>query len=567
MAYTFNISGFATYPAGTLLVYKKGGTITATEGQQYDTLKYAPGVVSSQSRPGFTSYDTLDPAPYMSSPGSTLKPSVETNNNQTNMNYDIPSYVNGVLAPGNYAPGTPTTMGGSNVVQQPVQQPQQPAQQPTPQPVQQPVQQTPQISAQDYQLRMGESIDQYNARIAALRAQQPVQQPIQQPVQQPVQQPQPQMQPVQPQVQPQSVQQAQYINANGAYFQQTPQGLATVNDPITLQGLMSGQIPSTQGGLGSQQLTGMTRPDLIPESARNATPEQGLQYVASVNPELADSIMNSLGYTGSPEGFDAQYGTMAQTNPLEFVQSIYSQLIENFGLNSIKTQFEDYTQKVEELTNQMNDEIADINDNPWLVEGVRIKRIQKAQEKYAGRIDSATASMKYLNGLYSDGLAEARFLTQQTMSIYNDQVDFEQQLYRDALNRAEDRADAQTKMGADIEMALLKESFKTTPSGGGTVTVSSKAVTELKKALNASKFEGPEADGKYANPQLYLDNYLSWINPPNNGSPEEFFKNFPPATYINPKNTWLPDEILRFVKKDTSSSGMTDEEFINELRR
>lgn len=356
-----------------------------------------------------------------------------------------------------------------------------------------------------------------------------------------------------------------YINANGAYFQQTANGLALVNDPNILRQLQSGAIPSTQQGLGSQQLTGMTAPSLIPEEARSATPEQGLQYVAQVMPELADNIMSSIGYSGSPEQFDSQYSTMAQSNPVQFVQDLYGKMLEQSGLPQIKTQYEEFIKKQEDLTNQMNDEILEINDNPWLVEGVRQRQIRKVQEKYAGRIDSATNSAKYLQSLYADGLTEARFMAQQALNIYNDQVDFEQQLYRDALQRQEDRIDAQMKMGADMEMVLLKESFKTTPSGGGTVTVSSKAVTELKEALNASKFEGPEADGKYADPTLYLLNYESFLA--DGGSAAEFFRLFPPATYINPKNTWLPDEILRFVKKDTSSSGMTDEEFINELRR
>lgn len=244
-----------------------------------------------------------------------------------------------------------------------------------------------------------------------------------------------------------------YINANGAYFQQTANGLALVNDPNILRQLQSGAIPSTQQGLGSQQLTGMTAPSLIPEEARSATPEQGLQYVAQVMPELADNIMSSIGYSGSPEQFDSQYSTMAQSNPVQFVQDLYGKMLEQSGLPQIKTQYEEFIKKQEDLTNQMNDEILEINDNPWLVEGVRQRQIRKVQEKYAGRIDSATNSAKYLQSLYADGLTEARFMTQQALNIYNDQVDFEQQLYRDALQRQEDRIDAQTKMEFDLQKA------------------------------------------------------------------------------------------------------------------
>jgi len=75
---------------------------------------------------------------------------------------------------------------------------------------------------------------------------------------------------------------------------------------------------------------------------------------------------------------------------------------------------------------------------------------------------------------------------------------------------------------------------------------SSDNVKKLKDALAASKFEGPEADGKYADPRLYQQNYEAWVSV---GNPEsEFFKLFPPQTYINPKNTWLPESIMKYTK-------------------
>lgn len=88
------------------------------------------------------------------------------------------------------------------------------------------------------------------------------------------------------------------------------------------------------------------------------------------------------------------------------------------------------------------------------------------------------------------------------------------------------------------------------PSGG--LTMSSQQISQLKEALNNSKFQGPEADGKYVDPNLYLQNYQSWLQA--GGSAEEFFRIFPPATYINPANTWMPEEIMRFVKKPAASS-------------
>lgn len=92
---------------------------------------------------------------------------------------------------------------------------------------------------------------------------------------------------------------------------------------------------------------------------------------------------------------------------------------------------------------------------------------------------------------------------------------------------------------------------QTTGTGGTTSSEPSSAdIKALKDALNQTKFDttNPEADGKYADPTLYLQNYESYPDK------AEFLRLFPPSQYINPENTWLPDEIMRFVKKPASST-------------
>jgi hypothetical protein len=88
-------------------------------------------------------------------------------------------------------------------------------------------------------------------------------------------------------------------------------------------------------------------------------------------------------------------------------------------------------------------------------------------------------------------------------------------------------------------------------STGGSTSMAPKDITSLKDALNQSKFEGDEGDGRYADPTLYLANYNSWVE--SGGDPSYFLEQFPPKTYINPANTWLPQEILKFVEKDAGA--------------
>ena len=118
-------------------------------------------------------------------------------------------------------------------------------------------------------------------------------------------------------------------------------------------------------------------------------------------------------------------------------------------------------------------------------------------------------------------------------------------IYKTNYERANTLADAQSEQARKLALQAAKPKTTTQGSPSGT---SPSSITQLKNALKASAFQGPEADGKYADPNLYLQNYQSWLQ--NGGTAEEFFRNFPPSTYINPANTWLPAEIMAFVKKE-----------------
>ena len=116
--------------------------------------------------------------------------------------------------------------------------------------------------------------------------------------------------------------------------------------------------------------------------------------------------------------------------------------------------------------------------------------------------------------------------------------------YKTNYERSNQLADQEREQQRKLQLEAAKPK-----TSGSTGNISSKDVTALKNALNQSKFEGPEADGKYADPNLYLQNYQSYPDK------AEFLRLFPPATYINPANTWLPQEIMQFVKK--AETGIT----------
>lgn len=129
--------------------------------------------------------------------------------------------------------------------------------------------------------------------------------------------------------------------------------------------------------------------------------------------------------------------------------------------------------------------------------------------------------------------------------IYGQNYKRQNELSDRATTRLEKVADTATDQANRLALEAAKDKKTTPPTPGTPPGSNSSSITTLKTALNASKFQGAEADGRYADPNLYLQNYQSWLS--GGGSAEEFFRNFPPATYINPANTRLPREIMQFV--------------------
>lgn len=162
--------------------------------------------------------------------------------------------------------------------------------------------------------------------------------------------------------------------------------------------------------------------------------------------------------------------------------------------------------------------------------------------------------------------------TDNTGNLYQVQYDAQgmmigQQLLSAAVPQAGANKPLEVSPGATLFDTETGQPIYTAPTaamqgggGGGGVPnnkPSSKEITALKAALNNSKFQGAEADGKYADPNLYLQNYQTWIAA--GLSEDEFFRNFPPSTFINPENTWLPPQIMKFAKKPASSSSSDDD--------
>lgn len=161
---------------------------------------------------------------------------------------------------------------------------------------------------------------------------------------------------------------------------------------------------------------------------------------------------------------------------------------------------------------------------------------------------SATDTLKFsssqLGKLYGAGLS-----TQQVQALSD---------YYNGKDGAS--SDALTGLSADqqtiVHDALNGLSTKpTTTSGGTTKPYVSGKLTYTSDTLGkiGTKLKTSEGVDKYVDPTVYQNAFDAWTN--SGGLAKDFIKNFPPKTYVNPANTWLPAYLESKTNSSTSASG------------
>ena len=148
-------------------------------------------------------------------------------------------------------------------------------------------------------------------------------------------------------------------------------------------------------------------------------------------------------------GITQDYSQAFKQNPVKSFQEIYQDVYKDLGISSVKREIEKFTQELQDFDDNQADLIQGINDDPWLTEGVRKNRIASLETKNEMKRGNLLARLELSQGLYDDARDEARFVTQGAASQYNREVDFQQDLYMHALDRAEQLEDNKAKLLED----------------------------------------------------------------------------------------------------------------------
>lgn len=142
-----------------------------------------------------------------------------------------------------------------------------------------------------------------------------------------------------------------------------------------------------------------------------------------------------------------KYGLPALDGKKTVVQQAiddYTQIYSALGIPTIKAAYDAAVKEFSDVQNELNDKISNINDDPWLSEGVRIERNNKLKEKYATKLDIATNKMQLFQSQINQGTSQANSILGEVHNI--------QQSNEQAVNKAIDIA----QKAVDAENALRK---------------------------------------------------------------------------------------------------------------
>lgn len=86
----------------------------------------------------------------------------------------------------------------------------------------------------------------------------------------------------------------------------------------------------------------------------------------------------------------------AKSRPIEALTDFMRDLLELTGaaggedaISNLNEEFERQNQELEDILNERDEAVADINENPWLSEGLRLKQEARARDKFASQIKNA----------------------------------------------------------------------------------------------------------------------------------------------------------------------------------
>lgn len=132
--------------------------------------------------------------------------------------------------------------------------------------------------------------------------------------------------------------------------------------------------------------------------------------------------------------------------PQKTVKELTNEIIGQTGLLDSRSRIESVTKEIESLENERNQKISEINENPWLTEGVRKGKVDKENEKYEARINARVNRLRLEESLLDDAREETRFAVQTALNVAQQERAFKMDTFKEFLNQVEEEAKARREI-------------------------------------------------------------------------------------------------------------------------
>lgn len=113
-------------------------------------------------------------------------------------------------------------------------------------------------------------------------------------------------------------------------------------------------------------------------------------------------------------------------DPYNSFIDMYKQLYEQYGLSTVKERMSELDEELQSEGERYAEEVADINENPWIGEEQRLKSVSAEQTKHDSIKSSITDRVSLFKDMYENGQQEVRFLAENMLNQFNKDREFEQ---------------------------------------------------------------------------------------------------------------------------------------------
>lgn len=200
----------------------------------------------------------------------------------------------------------------------------------------------------------------------------------------------------------------------------TGDGVKAVQDYLVANGYMTQDQVNTGYGTYGPQTTAAVKALQQKLGIDNSSGPGyfGPKTIAAISaahpPAAGTGTGDGTGGTPSTTTGDGAGGTTETTttdpysgmNPIQKQTAMYHDAYKALGLSDVKTQLDGVLKQQADLNNELQGKILDINNNPWLSEGIRTTRIQKLQDSYKTRVDTLTHLQTLYDSMYKTGTAQ-----------------------------------------------------------------------------------------------------------------------------------------------------------------